>query len=146
MAATAGQKIIAGRVSGERIATDVNTAPTGSITTTETAVASVTAPLVSGRTYRLTFSGRIRSSVSGDDITFRLREDSTTGTVLWEIDTDLEQASLNQPMRCEAEFTATTTADKTFIASMFRITGTGTLVEDAGANAPSYLYVDYIRG
>ena len=143
----AGETIIAGRVPGERIATQIDTSDTSGFTTTETVLTTVTAPLVSGRTYRVRFVSLIRSTVADDDINARIRQDNVTGTEVFvsqfEINTN---TSLGVVVIIEAEYTATATADKTFVATGVRTTGSGTITARGAAAAPRQLYVDYIRG
>ena len=147
MAATAGQIAEAGRIPGERIATTIVTSNSSTFTTVETQVASVSASLVSGRTYRVVFDGAIDSTASDDVIRTRIREDNTTGTTLQTRDSmpTISGATV-QSIRAEAEYTATSTASKTFIATAVRqVSGGGTLNLAAAAGFPTYLYVDFIR-
>ena len=146
MAATAGQIAEAGRVPNERIATTVRTSSVGSITTTETEVDSVTAALVDGRTYRIRWAGPVQSTAGGDNIRLFIRQTNTSGAQL-QLDNHQNQASsIKYGFIMEVEFTATSTADHEFIASLIRLSGTGTISSVASATQPAYLYVDYISG
>lgn len=148
--ATAGASVIAAAVSGERIATNIVTADSGTFTTTETQVQSVTAALVTGRTYRVYWYAHYGSSVSGDRMNFRIREDTVSGNTLQEIAGSGQAthgaSSLGDMMIVEAEFTAVSTGNKTFSATMVRSSGTGNAQLEGAATRPNYLYVDYIRG
>ncbi|MCI0687022.1 MAG: hypothetical protein L0Y54_07280 [Sporichthyaceae bacterium] len=147
MAVLAGETIIAGKVPGERIATDIDTADSATFTTTETEVQSVTAALVSGRTYRIRWATRFESSVADDRVIARIREDNSTGSELSNMVVRMfTVGSIGWPVTIEAEYTAVATGNKTFSATGVRQSGTGNCFMEAAANRPSYLYVDYIRG
>jgi len=144
---SAGETIIAGRIPGERIATNIETSDSGSISTTETVVMSVTAPVVEGRTYRVKAVFNVDGTVSNDTFVARLREDSVSGAQLQVDRVDLTNPSTNlAAVPLEVEYTADATEDKTFVLCFIRSTGTGSMILAAAGNAPSYLYVDYIRG
>jgi hypothetical protein len=142
----AGETIIAGRVPGERIATDIEISNSGNITTTETQVQSVTAPVVIGRTYKVTWSVRVNSSVAADDITLRVREDTVSGNILVTETLDLDVVNREPRLVLEVEYTADATEDKTFSATLVRTAGSGNVILNAASTVPAYLYVDYIRG
>jgi len=140
---SAGQQLIANRVPGERIGTTINTANSAAITTVETIVDTVTVPLVSGRTYRITWAASILGTVANDQGIARMREDNVAGTTLQVVRFKAPTAT-NYPLRMEAEFTAVATGNKTFVVCLLR--EVGTLTRIGNATQPVYLYVDYIRG
>lgn len=144
---SAGQQLLAGRIPGERIETSIATADGSDFTTTETDLMSVTAPLVSGRTYRVVFHGAIRSDTTGTEtVLVRIREDSTVGNQLQTRQFELPlNSSIGFGVHVEVEFTASSTGNKTFVATGDRNAGTGTYALDANSSQPAYLYVDYIR-
>jgi hypothetical protein len=144
----AGETIIAGRVPGERIATTTATADSSTFTTTETTVMSVTAALVTGRTYRVRFYGRFNSSVSTDRVVARFREDNSSGTEIATTDTPLTNYSgtFGHAIEIEIEYTASATGNKTFVVTGERGAGSGNCNLEAATTRPAYLYVDYIRG
>jgi hypothetical protein len=146
--ATAGSSVEAGRVSGERIATQIDTADSGTFTTTETIVSTVVAALVNGRTYRVKAHTRCSSSVAADRYIARLREDNATGTAIQGSNVDITAAATTHgwPADLEAEYVAVATGNKTFVLTGVRGSGTGNCFMEAGADHPSYLYVDYVRG
>jgi hypothetical protein len=143
----AGETIIAGKIPGERIATNIDAADSSNFTTTEVTLASVTAAVVIGRTYRVVFHGSFASSVAGDALFVRIREDSLAGNQLqstaFTIDTTTGVGWKNT---LEAEYTADATEDKTFKLTGIRAGGTGNCRLEAASDHPAYLYVDYIRG
>ena len=146
MAATAGQIAEAGRIPGERIATTVETSDSTTFTTAETQVSSVTAPVVSGRIYRVRFAGGWATTVAGDFISVRIREDSSSGNILLLRVVDVfRTGSFTAAPTLEVEYTADATEDKVFVLTAQRIAGSGTCVLDAAASGPAYLYVDFIR-
>ena len=147
--ATAGASIEAARVSGERIATQIDTADTATFTTTETIVSTVVAALVASRTYRVRFVGTFQSDVADDMMNSRLREDNAAGTQLQlrRAQSPTATAGSGVGMDVEAEYTAVATGNKTFVATGVRSTpGTGNITCEGAATQPRYLYVDYIRG
>jgi hypothetical protein len=144
----AGETIIAGKVPGERIATDSGSADSSNFTNAaEVVVQSVTAPVVIGRTYRVVFHGSFASSIAADTLFVRIREDSLTGTQLqstaFEITTT---TAVGWKLTLEAEYTADATEDKIFTLTAIRAGGSGNCRLEAGSDHPAYLYVDYIRG
>lgn len=144
---TAGFQLVAGRIPGERIATNVATSDTSTFTTTETVIDSVTAALVSGRTYRIRFYAGFATTVNDSFVIAKIREDNLTGTTLMERNTALNTTSAAGIfVVTEAEYTAVSTGNKTFVTTGQRNGGTGTLHADGAATRPRYLYVEYISG
>jgi hypothetical protein len=149
-----GDVIVLGKLAGaaaaplamRRVATAIVTSDSGNVTTTETAVISVVAPVVDGRTYRITFEGEISTSQTGVFTLTRIRADSATGDNLMfrrEYSVDLARPL---PYHLEAEFThVDPDEDKTFVFTLLRETGTGNHWLNAAAAAPAYMYVDLIR-
>ena len=147
MASSAGFQLTAGRIPGEEIALTTNTSDSSTWTTTETLTDTVTAALVDGRTYKVSWHGGIVSTVVGDIALMRMREDSTSGTLMTERNVYISgTTSAGNAASIEARYTATATANKTFIVSGIRNGGTGTEHADATATRPRYLYVTYISG
>lgn len=144
---SAGQQLVAGRIPGERIATTVYDTDSSNFTTSETEIASVTASLVSGRTYRVRMVTRIGTSVANDIGTPRIREDNTSGTEMTVDYLALPNAgTAGNWYSAEAEYTAVSTGNKTFVGTCLRGGGTGNLRREAASTRPTYIYVDYIRG
>lgn len=147
MASSAGFQLAAGRIPGERIATSTNTSDSSTFTTTETSIGSVTAALVSGRTYRVRWHGGLVTTVADTPCIVRLREDSISGTIFQErVFSIIHAGSSGEGAVIEGEFTASSTANKTFVAGGIRFSGTGTLHADGAATHPRQIYVDYISG
>jgi hypothetical protein len=146
LGALAGGGAIAGSPT-VRVATTIVTSDSGNVTTTETAVISVTGPVVQGRTYRITFIGEISTSQTGVFTLTRIRADSATGDNLMfrrEYSVDLARPL---PYQLEAEYEhVDPDEDKTFVFTLLRETGTGNHWLNAAAAAPAYMYLDYIRG
>src|SRR5690606_9229097 len=137
-----------GGIPGELIASSQVTADSATFTTTETTVLSVTAPLVSGRTYRVAFYGKFATTVAGDIGVARMREDSSTGPERQSDFLDFNKASTTIGYSCymEFEYTASSTGNKTFVVTGVRNVGSGTLRLEAASNRPSYLRVEYVSG
>ncbi|MGH6693423.1 MAG: hypothetical protein ACREF4_22365 [Gammaproteobacteria bacterium] len=141
----AGQTIVAGQVPGERVATDIETIDSANVTTTETVVQTVVAPVISGRTYRVRWHGDLASSVAADIFFVKIREDTVAGNTL-DFRRYRAHTTDNFPYSTEVEYTADATEDKTFVFTLVRSAGTGNGRLDATSTSPAYLYVNYIRG
>lgn len=128
-----------------RIATTIRTTNTTSFTA-ETLINSVTASLENGKTYRVRWVADVASTVADDLARLRLRQDSLAGTEMQLINRLLHGTTTDYPVILEAEYTAGSTGNKTFVGTCARQFGTGTLACNANATQPQYLYVDYIRG
>lgn len=142
---SAGDPVQDGRIPGQRIATQVETIDSTTFTGVETQVTSVTASLVSGRTYRVVADIGFEITVDGV-LRAQVHEDSTSGTVLQIRDTVIDNSGTAQSMHAETQYTATTTANKTFVVTGDVRTGGGTANMNAGSTFPSYLYIDYVSG
>jgi hypothetical protein len=141
---------VGGLVPGQRIAsmTPRTTTP-AAVTTAETVLDTVTADLVAGRTYKVSYRSGVLSSVAGDSAFIRIREDNVSGNALQleRIHSPLTGGSGSRwPADLEAEFTAVSTGEKTFVGTLIRASGTGDLTSPAGTGQPTYFYVDYVRG
>jgi hypothetical protein len=141
----AGETIIAGKVPGERIATAKATSSSGAIGTTETVVQTIVAPVVAGRIYKITWDGRVQSTVNADDIAYKIREDSVSGTVLQDVAADIAISTRTWRAHFETEYEADTTEDKTFVVTLDRLAGSGDITMFATSTQPCFLYCDYIR-
>lgn len=130
----------------KRITQQIETSNSAGVTTTETAVITVTASLQTGRTYRVKVSAAIDTTVAGDTVDCRLRENNATGTEMQLRRVYLHDNTGRWPVEFEAEFTAVSTGNKTFVFTLDRFSGTGTITTIASATIPSYLIVDYVRG
>jgi hypothetical protein len=131
-----------------RVATTVATAVSSNFTA-EAVVMTVTAPLVSGRTYRVTMDARFAAATAGNDVFTRIRLGNTTaGATIQEGGMDLDyqiQNSRGQTLTYGVEYTAGSTGNQAFALTAQMDSGTNGRLE-ATANKPSYLYVDYVRG
>lgn len=140
--------ITQGRISGSRIATGTvaaGSADSASVTTTEISIASVTANLTTGRTYRVRYATRIGTSVAGTLALVRVREDSVAGTEMIGDNVYLgSSGSAGNPAVMEGEYTAVATGAKTFHLTITRAGGTGDVRRESSF-MPTYIYVDYIR-
>jgi hypothetical protein len=143
---SAGLKLRANRIPGERIETAVRTSSTTGITTTETQVDTVTAGLVDGRTYRITWDFPFDVSVATDHHFGRIRENTSAGAQLQGRRLSAVTTAQSYPGHMETEYTATATGNKTFVATLQRTGGSGNVNTRAASGNVAYLYVDYIRG
>lgn len=129
-----------------RVGTQEQTANSGNITTTETIIATLTVALITGGTYRIRLATFIDTSIAGDDGNVKIREDNASGTILNQVAFDIASASIPKDLNLEAEYTAVANGNKTLVATLVRIAGTGNLIRQASATQPTYFYVDYKRG
>ena len=138
-------EIVSGYVVPGRVDTTEDTSSSGAITTTETIVLTITAPLINTVTYRITAYFLTQLSVATDVFVSRLREDDASGTQLQ--NARIANGVTNSVFPCymEVEYTATATGNKTFVVTLLRTSGTGNIVMNAGATQPCYLYIDYVR-
>lgn len=131
-----------------RIATELQTSDSATFTTANTAIGTVTAALVSGRTYKIRLITHIGTTTGGDTADVNIRENNTAGVEI--------QAAVAVPIptntavghyvELEGEYTAVATGSKTFVAVASRNSGSGTLRREAAATRPHLFYVDYTRG
>lgn len=144
---SAGQLLVAGRIPGERIATDIEVADSATFTTTEATVMSVTAPLVIGRTYMVRAYAKFEAVTEPSAATVRLRLTNVAGATIQIGRVYMPNAtSFGWPASIEAEYTAGATGNQVFVLTGLRVLGASTVNLVGGAVNPSYLYVDYISG
>jgi hypothetical protein len=145
--AAAGDPIYAADVN-ERIATMTpRVADTSTVTTTETVADTITATLVNGYRYRIRWIPGYTSSVAGDSVFLRLREDSVSGTQMTVVRgySPLTNGGGSRWVAVvEAEYTASASASKTFVGTFNRASGTGNVNIAAGATYPTLLYIERI--
>lgn len=120
----------------QRIATNVNTSNTAAFTV-ETVTDSVTAPLVQGKTYEVTWQGNY-TAASGTLLLWRIREDNLAGTQIGGGRSIWATASQVATPFIVARYTAVSTGNKTFV-----VTGSpaASTVRNGAASAPSVLAV-----
>jgi hypothetical protein len=141
-----GDATIRGGAVPHRRAQDVDTASSGNINTTETIIQTLTAAVVSGQTYKLTADfGYAVSDVTWIGLA-RIREDNAAGTVLQARRINAPTTASPWSYHMEAEFTASSTGNKTIVLTLQRTGGAGNITLAAGATQPSYFYMDYVRG
>lgn len=137
----------AGAIPGERIETTTRTSNSSAISTTETAIDTVTADVVSGRTYKVRYVYNWSGSVAADQFYLRTREGSGTGgtqLTYHNIRTAVTTQIFGNTL--EVEWTAGSTGSQSFSTTLVRQTGTGAATIRASSTQPAYLYVDYISG
>jgi hypothetical protein len=114
--------------------------------TTPTSVLTLSANLISGKTYAIVFTGRPSSSVAGDFAIVRIKTVSATGTDLNHATIFLGSATgAGLELECYAEFTAASTGAVLFVATLERVTGgTGNIILRASSTGPAFLTCDYL--
>jgi hypothetical protein len=132
-------------MSGELIDEDIKTSDSAGVTTTETVVHTLVAPVVAGRRYQLSWFGDLASSVAGDQFFVKIREDSVSGNTL-DFRRYRANAAVNFPYYTETRYTADATEDKTWVLTLIRESGTGTGRLDAAATSPAFFRCNYLDG
>lgn len=148
MTFAAGQKVRAIELNKliRRIAT-TNRTTTPSTFTAETVTDTVSADLVTGRTYGIWWFAQCQSSVANDQVGIKIREDSVSGTILANQRAPvLVSSGTAYPIAQYVEFVAVSTANKTFVGTMVRSVGTGNITAGASANQQATIYVEYVSG
>lgn len=134
--------VLAGEIATPPYSTSTTaTSSTSTFTTTETLTDTITASLVNGHTYEVSHSAIWNSSVAGDDVSVRLREDSVTGTAMNGFDVRCASSTRYYGVWVRARYTASVTGSKTFIVSGQRMSGTGNIIRAASSANPSLLTV-----
>lgn len=134
--------VLAGEIATPPYSTSAtSTSSTSSFTTTETVTDTVTASLVNGHTYEVSHSGIWNSSVAGDDVSVRMREDSVSGTAMNGFDVRCASATRYYGVWVRARYTASATGSKTFVVTGQRMAGSGNIIRAASSANPSLLTV-----
>lgn len=147
MTLAAGSKLRASELIAaipQRVGTTTRTSNTSTYTTTEVVTDTVTASLVSGRTYKVTSFQALASSVAADTITMRIREDSLTGTQLQAMRFTITATGTTWLAVLVADYVAVATGSKSFVNTSVRATGTGNCSNNASATAPNFLIVEQV--
>lgn len=135
------------RYPGQRIATTIVSVDSAGFTNAaEVIIASVTASLIEGLTYKIWFWGGLMSTITGDEFQTRIREDSAAGTQLSFNATSITRAAATGDWTAtlEAQYTAIATGNKTFVVTGIRSVGTGTgRIETQ--QKPSLFYVEFVE-
>lgn len=110
------------------------------------AVMSITFAAVSGSKYKIVLEARVSADVAADASVMRIREDNSTGNVLQFGQVYCPTTSANAWLaHLYAEWTASSTGNKTIVVTGQRLIGTGTAHRiRASSQAPAYLFVDRI--
>lgn len=119
----------------------IGTSSSGTFTTTETVVDTVTAPLITGKLYEVLWTTNAQSSVANDVVLARIREDALAGTQIMDGRVDASAANVNFLVALRVIYTAVATGNKTFVGTFVRSSGTGNVLRYAAATSPSTLSV-----
>ena len=125
----------------QRLATSTRTTTPGTFTA-ETITDTVTFNAVNTGVYGINYIGSFASSVGTDLIRNFLREDNVTGTSRCGGSWPLPAANTAQFIVLYAEWTATATGSKTFVATGQRLSGTGNITASGSVNSPAVLSVE----
>ena len=148
MTVFAGDEVLAADINEliDRQNTTIFTGDSATWGATELVAMSLTFAAISGAKYKIVFEGRVSTDVSADAANMRIREDNLTGTQLQLQQVYLPNTSGNGwQAHAYAEWTATSTGNKTIVLTGQRSSGTGTAHRiRASGSAPSYLFADRI--
>lgn len=125
-----------------RVAVANATADSAAFTTTESLILSASGFVVAGQRYACVARGNWGSTVTGDTIIDRIREDSVTGNVLATGQlANVNTSSVGWSDMLYGEYTAAATAAKTFVLTGVRNGGTGNCLLRAGAGRNAWISV-----
>lgn len=146
LARIAGKWVTVGAPNMGRIATVLRTTNSSGVGTTESTINSISANLIAGATYKVTWDGDVNSSAADTVARLVIRQGGSSGALIQLRDVQCGAFSGRQnAFHVETEFTATATGSKTFAMTARQIGGAGTLTFEAFPEQPHFLYVDYIR-
>lgn len=128
----------------KHVGSAIATTNSAGFTTVETTTDTITVALVSGKLYEVRFVGTFNTTVASDKVTARLYDTNTSGTKLYDTTQVIPNTTSQITIVMEAEFTAPATANRTFIVTALRFSGTGTLTRVGAATLPSRLSVKRI--
>lgn len=126
-----------------RIAQTEETSNSGTFSA-ETVILSVTGALVSGKRYRIDVDTHIDVDTSGDDVHVRVREDNVSGTVQHESARDVPLNNRAEHFRMMFDFVASSTGNKTFVATADVVVGAGVCSRQASSTQPSTITIDCV--
>lgn len=141
----AGDEIVAPDTA-VRIASTPITADSATWTTTETGLLTATASLTSGWSYKITAFVMVTSTVAGDLSYIRIREDTSGGTQMTAANVYIPTTNgFGFPLHFSTEYTASSTASKSFVLTGARQTGaTGTQKLVHSSSRLGFLTIDRI--
>jgi hypothetical protein len=127
-----------------RMKTLKETTNSGTFNTTETVILTLlNVAVLNGNKYWITGIVTIASTVAGDDITVRIREDSVSGTVLQIHEDDIISTTIQRTVTIQAEFVATVNdTGKDFVVTCVRTAGTGNISRQASATQPAFMHAE----
>lgn len=113
---------------------DQTAADSAAITTTETVVGTLAFTAVSGAVYEIRASVKAVQSVATDWFLVSVREDSVSGTTIdaWGISNDT--TSYGRQWTHYVDWTAASSAAKTIVVTLDRLSGSGNIVCSAKSN------------
>lgn len=141
---SAGQRLVAGRIPGERIATEKLTTNSSAFSATFIDVASITASLKIDRIYKIVFDSGLDTDTNGV-VRLQMHEDTSSGTRIQIRDPIVDTGGTTCPGRLETEYQAVASGSKTFVVRARMESGGGSANIEANSQFPAFLYVDYIR-
>ncbi len=147
MPSTTGFQLLAGRIPGEVIGEALQTsASSGTSALVELAVQTLVVPLVNGRTYRIPACGVAGSTVNSDTGVVRIRQDNVAGAQVAQFALHDLQTTLDVNYMMEGRYTPIATANKTFVVTLQRIGGSGSLSIQGSSIRPGILACYYHSG
>lgn len=126
-----------------RIETNKVTANSAAFTAETVIMTMDNLPVLNGNKYWLTAIVTINSTVAGDDIILRIREDGVAGTVLQIHEDDIISTTIQRTVTIQAEFVCTAdSTTKDFVVTCARAAGAGNLNLQASATQPAFFYAE----
>jgi hypothetical protein len=140
---SAGQPFVANRIPGERVAETINTANSGNVTA-EAITDTITIPVVSGRKYKVEFSGSVTGGAA-ERFLARFRLTNILGTILQTGRFQITVAT-NYYVSFKAHFTAGSTGNQVVVLTLQRETAVANVVRVGNATQPAETWAEYISG
>lgn len=144
----AGEKIRVGRIPGELVGRQIETADSAGFTSTETVLITLTVPVIDARIYDVEGKLRVQSAAASinEGCQLRLREDSVTGNELDRVLVTIATTAgtVGYGANLFAQYTSDATEDKTFVITGVKIAAaTGAQRMEASGATPGILSVRF---
>lgn len=110
--------------------------------TAETIADTLTFAAVNGQRYKIVWDGAFFSTVANDLVRATIRDTNISGTQMQIRNISPTIASQAFPVHVEFFWTASVTANKTFVTTVQRVSGTGLITGGAGATSPTSFYAE----
>lgn len=112
--------------------------------TAEAIIETITVPVVSGRKYRVSYMFNVLASGSGNTLYVRLRETNVSGVQINYVQHQPAVTPIIDSRSFYTEWTAASTGNQTFVATVIRNSGAATSTFKGSAGQPRILSVEWL--